>query len=185
MKMVEMCEELGNEFPIKWTLESATAAWNPRSLAKLFADIVLVNNPSTGCGDWLVTADNHVGGSLYQVTSWLIEHFKKPVPSEQELVSSSIWVAGGNFADTGMRGIVFRPLLQGEGHEGGRDLPHRVGLQGSTLPRPHQLIILMFQFDSVQLFCVCCWLFCVCCSFFHFLVQFLGSALHGQVFDKM
>ena len=114
MKMVEMTEELGNEFPIKWTLESATAAWNPRSLAKLFADIVFVNNPSTGDRDWLVTADNHVGGSLYQVTSWLIEQFRKPVPAEQEDVSSSIWVAGGNFADTGMGGIVFSGLFYKE-----------------------------------------------------------------------
>ena len=114
MQMVDMCGELGLEFPIKWDLASATEAWNPRALAKLFADIVLVNNPTTGTQDWLLTADNHVGGSLYPVTSWVIEKFRVPVPAEQQEVTSSIWIAGGNFADTGMGGIVFSGLLYEE-----------------------------------------------------------------------
>ena len=114
MQMVDMCGELGLEFPIKWDLASATEAWNPRALAKLFADIVLVNNPTTGNQDWLLTADNHVGGSLYPVTSWVIEKFRVPVPAEQQEVTSSIWIVGGNFADTGMGGIVFSGLLYEE-----------------------------------------------------------------------
>ena len=110
MWMVAECKLLGLRFPIAWTLQSATAEWNPRSLAKLFADIVLVNNPMTGDQDWLVTADNHKGGSLYAVTNYVIEKFKKPVPVTLE-VSSSIWIAGGDFAQTGMGGLVFSGQL--------------------------------------------------------------------------
>ena len=89
MLMVEKCTALGYTFPITWTLESATAAWNPRALKKLFADIVLVNNFSGG-QDWLVTADNHPDGSLYAATKMVIDKFKKPVPGAEQQTAQSI-----------------------------------------------------------------------------------------------
>ena len=84
MLMVDQCTALGYRFPITWTLESATAAWNSRALAKLFADIVLCNNPMSGGQDLLLTADNHEGGSLYVVTKMVIEKFKKASRSQQQ-----------------------------------------------------------------------------------------------------